>query len=101
MTNCLEDEWSRRNRVQVRELFWQHWDPIGVNDCENAEDEYDTYADRAYAMLMDENRSADEITDYLYFISSDHMGLGQSQALKNLAIEIADRLVALKPTFGA
>jgi hypothetical protein len=66
---------SRRNRARVREIFWLEWDPIGVNDCENAKDEYDRYADRSYVMLMDEGRSASEIADYLYYISIEHMGL--------------------------
>jgi len=88
---------SRRNRARVREIFWLEWDPIGVNECENAKDEYDRYADRSYVMLMDEGRSAPEIADYLYYISSEHMGLGPSEPLRVLAAKIAERLMTIRP----
>jgi len=92
---------SRRNRSRVRELFWQEWDPIGVNTALEAQDEYDRYADKAYVMLMEEGRSAGEIANYLYYISSEYMGLGESQKLKNLAVAVADKLISLRSSFEA
>jgi hypothetical protein len=92
---------SRRNRARVRELFWREWDPIGVNDAPEAIDEYDNYADRAYVMLMDDGRSAAEIAEYLYYISTEYMGLGTSQQLRELAVKVADKLVTLRPSFEA
>jgi len=83
----------------VRELFWREWDPIGVNDAVGAEGEYDRYADGAYVMLMNEGRTAKEIAEYLYYVSSVHMGMGGSPRLRELANEVATKLVALKPTF--
>jgi hypothetical protein len=83
----------------VRELFWREWVPIGVNGAAGAEDEYDWYADKAYVMLMSEGRTAKEIERYLYHISGEHMGMGESPRLRELAAEIATKLVALKPTF--
>jgi hypothetical protein len=94
---------SRRNRARVRDLFWREWDPICINDLDAPPNEYDRYADKAYVMLMHEGRSAEEIADYLYFISSQHMGLGtnqrSNQRLRELASLMAQRLAALKPTF--
>jgi hypothetical protein len=52
-------------------------------------------------MLMDEGCSAAEIAEYLYFISSDHMGLDPGQYLHELARTVADKLVSLKPEFEA
>jgi hypothetical protein len=92
---------SRRNRSRVRELFWREWDPIGVNTALAAHDEYDRYADRSYVMLMEEGRSELDIADYLYYISSEYMGIGESQRLKDLAIAVAEKLVALRPGFEA
>ena len=92
---------SRRNRARVRELFWRDWDPIGVNGLGGPDDEYNGYADKAYVMLMYEGRSAGEIADYLYYISSEHMGLGKSARLKALADTIAGKLAALKPSLEA
>ena len=52
---------SRENRARVREILMRDWDPIGVAGFGEAADEYDTYADKAYVMLMDEHASADAI----------------------------------------
>jgi hypothetical protein len=52
-------------------------------------------------MLMDEERSAGEIAEYLYYISSEHMGLGPSQGLQDLATTVANKLVAVKPELEA
>ena len=93
------DDTYIRNRACVRELFWNEWDPIGVNTALEAKDEYDRYADRAYAMLMFENCSAEQIAEYLYYISSEYMGMGASQRLRVLANETACKLVALRPSF--
>jgi hypothetical protein len=91
---------SRRNRNRVRELFLREWDPIGVNGS-GADDEYDTYADKAYVMLMHEGRSVQEIADYLYYISSEYMGIGATPTQRNLANVTAEKLVALRPDFEA
>jgi putative transcriptional regulator len=91
---------SIQNLIRVRDLFWREWDPIGVNQFGAPKDEYDRYADEAYAMLMHEGHSANEIADYLYRISSEHMGLRYDR-LKALAAKVAGKLAALKPEFEA
>lgn len=100
MSDGIDKYRSRRNRASVRKLFWLEWDPIGVNGF-GVDDEYNTYADKAYVMLMDEGRSASEIADYLYYVSSSYMGIGESQRLKDLAQVVADKLISLKPQFEA
>jgi hypothetical protein len=62
-------------------------------------DEYDRYADKAYVMLMYEGRCASEIAGYLYSISSEYMGLGESDRLKESAAKVAGKLAALKHDF--
>jgi hypothetical protein len=91
--------WSTRNRDRVRALFWHEWDPIGVKGLavDWLDDEYNTYADKAYVMLMVEGRSAGEIADYLFHVSSVGMGLAYPK-LRPLADEVAAKLVALKPS---
>jgi hypothetical protein len=93
---------SRRNRAKVRELFWREWDPIGINTAANAQDEYDNYADRAYVMLMDEQKSAEEIASYLYWVASEYMGLGGNrQSMRGDCETVAEKLAALRPSFEA
>jgi hypothetical protein len=90
---------ARQNRAMVRELFMQEWDPIGVRGVPEAQDEYDTYANKAYVMLMHEGASVEQIADYLYFIVSEHMGFGPSDQAKDRALQVARSLAALKPQF--
>ena len=90
---------SRENRARVRALLFREWDPIGVYPEPRAADEYDAYADRAYVMLMDENATAREIADYLYWIATVHMGLGRSDELSERTDAVAERLVAMRPEF--
>jgi len=86
----------RRNRTRVRDLFWHEWDPIGVNELGGSITKYDTYADRAYVMLMQEECSVCEIADYLYQVSTGDLGLRKSARLRELADVIARKLDGLK-----
>jgi hypothetical protein len=90
---------SRENRARVRQILLHDWDPIGIRDIAEAGDEYDTYADKAHVMLMDERATAESISSYLYGIAAEHMGLGHSTQLKEDTRSIAETLVALRPEF--
>ena len=90
---------ARQNRTVVRDLFMREWDPIGVKDAPEAQDEYDSYADKAYVMLMHENASTEQIADYLYGIETEYMGLSPSQAALDRSRQVARSLAALKPQF--
>jgi len=72
---------SRENRARVRELFMREWDPIGVAGMPEAADEYDTYVDAAYVMLMDQNADAGAIAAFLTDIETRHMGLSSDDLL--------------------
>jgi len=88
-----------RKRARVRKILLQDWDPIGVNGITEANDEYDTYADKAYVMLMDDRATADDIAAYLYYIAAEHMGLGHQARLADSSKAVAEALVALRPEF--
>jgi hypothetical protein len=68
---------SRRIRVQIRHVLLGTWDPIGVKDEPNAQDEYDGYIGRLYELLMSNAPDA-ELTEYLYWAVHDHMGLDRA-----------------------
>ncbi|TWU60312.1 hypothetical protein Poly51_05870 [Rubripirellula tenax] len=36
----------------VRVALWRDWDPIGVNDCPEAQDEYDSYVGGVCSLLL-------------------------------------------------
>ncbi|HXC57025.1 MAG TPA: hypothetical protein VNU97_17125 [Rhizomicrobium sp.] len=90
---------ARESRAQVRKLFMDEWDPIGVRGCEGAEDEYDTYVNRAYVMLMDEGADSDAINDYLWKIATEYMGLSARTELATKCRAVANALVAMRPGF--
>lgn len=91
---------SRENRARVREILLRDWDPIGVYGIPQAADEYDTYADKAYVMLMVEGATANEIAGYLYIIATEHMGLTDQGRLAEKSNQVAQLLVQLRPEFG-
>jgi len=89
---------SREKRARVRELFLLEWDPIGINHiC--PPDEYDAYANRAYAMLMDERATVEEIAAYLLRVATGHMGLTRTAELIQRSELVATALVNLRPEF--
>jgi hypothetical protein len=44
---------SRENRGRVRKLLLHEGDPIGVSGISEAADEYGSYVDQVYMMLME------------------------------------------------
>ena len=90
---------SRENRARIRKILLQDWDPIGVNGIVEANDEYATYADKAYVMLMYDRATADDIAAYLYYIAAEYMGLGHKPRLAESNKAVAETLVALRLEF--
>jgi hypothetical protein len=99
MANGADKYRSRRNRAKVRDLFWREWDPIGVNNNDFMSDEYDRYADKTYVMLMEEGKSSNEISSYLYWVASEYRGLGERPILRGCYDLVAEKLLALRPAF--
>jgi hypothetical protein len=75
----------------IKSLFWEEWDPIGVNDIPSARDEYDSYAFRVFVML-DEGAGAEQVRDYLDWAESTNMGLSQSRGRNDW---IAERVLEI------
>ena len=90
---------SRENRKRVRAILMEHWDSIGVRGVEQASDEYDNYADKAYVMLMDECASSADIAAYLFDIAANYMGLGEQPRLRQSSERVAKMLSDLRPQF--
>jgi hypothetical protein len=85
---------SRRIRVQIRHVLLNTWDPIGVKDEPNAQDEYDGYIGRLYELLTS-NGSDAELTEYLYWAVHDHMGFDRATRPDMAATVDALRKIAL------
>jgi hypothetical protein len=83
---------SREIRREIRRVLLEEWDPIGVKDVPEAQDEYDGYLGGVYHLLAD-GASADSIIDHLFTIESDRMGLPCKD--KSLLRPVAEALLQI------
>jgi hypothetical protein len=75
----------------VRTILLNDWDPIGVRDVPEAQDEYDSYAP-AIARLVAAGTSVSDLSAHLLEIETDAMGL---RGDASRAHSIAEKLRAL------
>jgi hypothetical protein len=73
----------------------REWDPIGVADVPECQDEYDNYVAKAYVMLMDEGADSARIAAYLLDIAQNYMGVF-SPTLPERSRRTAEALVAMR-----
>jgi len=64
---------SRSIRAKVREVFLNTWDPIGIADEPNAQNEYDNYIGPIYDLLVSKADDA-ALVEYLYWAVYENMG---------------------------
>ncbi len=83
------------SRARVKQILMQDWDPIGISGAAPS-DEYDTYAAKAYVMLMDERATVEEIAAYLLHIATEHMGLTNHAEQAERSGRVAEALVSLR-----
>ena len=60
-------------RAEIRNVFMDVWDPIGVRNLTTRRSEYDLYIGMIYEMLR-EGRSDEELLGRLLWIESERMG---------------------------
>jgi hypothetical protein len=65
----------KANRAIILEILLTEWDPIGVSDIPEAQDEYDACADTVFGILVNQTASVDAIAQYLFKIATEHIGL--------------------------
>ena len=59
-----EQQRARAIQESIREILLRDWDPIGVNDMPEAQDEYDSYVGGVYRLLASHS-STDQIVHHL------------------------------------
>lgn len=66
-------------QTKVKQILWEVWDPIGVNDGENEwNDEYDSYAPHVFRLAL-EGKGAERIALSLSSVESDSMGMSPNR----------------------
>lgn len=74
----MTKEESRDVRCAIRRVFLEVWDPIGISDEPNAQDEYDGYIGRVFELLTTGGSDKD-IVEYLFSTTNQAMGLVASR----------------------
>lgn len=75
--------------LNIRQTLNYDWNPIGVGDSPELQDEYDSYIDGLLDILDDEHASVDALKDYLILIENEQMGLKPDS---NKAQKVAEKL---------
>ncbi len=88
------DDQRRAKPIQesIRQILLRDWDPIGVNDVPEAQDEYDSYVDGVYRLLAS-HCSTEQMVDHLAKIESQTMELGVAN--REQLTGVANQLLAL------
>jgi len=77
----------------------ESWDPIGLRDVPEAQDEYDKYVGKVYVMLMDERAPSRAIASYLYDVAINSMDISPSLELEARNTHAGNLVVSLRPSF--
>jgi hypothetical protein len=99
MSNGRNKYQSRENRAQVRRVLMDEWDPIGVRDAPEAQDEYDRYVAEVYVMLMDQRATPGAIAAHLYDRAINYIGVPDRPEVFERSRRAAELLTALRPSF--
>jgi hypothetical protein len=88
---------TRASEIQesIRLVLLHDWDPIGVKDAPEAQDEYDSYVGRVYRWLAS-GASETEIAGRLREIESDDMGLSAVDSARLLPVARKLRALDIK-----
>jgi hypothetical protein len=65
----MDDE--KRNKV--RQVLLRVWDPVGIADQDEAQDEYDAYVGQVYKRLV-RDEPEDALFEYLWWLETECMG---------------------------
>ena len=88
---------AREIQDSIREVLIRDWDPIGVQDVPEAQDEYDGYIGGVYRLLAS-SASEDAIAMHLASVERDAMGLfTTAEALLPVARRLRQLDVRLSP----
>jgi len=81
----MPKEESREARRAIRRVLLEVWDPIGIGDEPNAQDEYDGYVGPIFELLA-VGKSDSEIEQYLHVVV---IGMGMDSSRVSLANVVA------------
>ena len=85
----MSDAMSRED--ELKRVLLLDWDPIGVSELPEAQDEYDSYLLSVVALLSS-GGSQQQLADHLHWLSTVQMGLGGNRQHSE---KIAGKLISV------
>jgi hypothetical protein len=70
----------QEGRDRIGQILLREWDPVEI-DTSGPADEYESYADQVYSMLVDDRATASAIAAYLLKAAVKDMGLANRERL--------------------
>ena len=86
------EERAREIQRQIGEVLLRHWDPVGVANVPEAQDEYEAYVGSVYRLLAS-GASAQQIAEHLVDIETHQLGFKDTEV--GMLIPLAERLKRL------
>lgn len=74
MSRVIDKYESRRILAEIKRVLLEVWDPIGVKDIGEAQDEYDSYVGDVYDLLIGQ-ATDNELQTHLWRIVKERMEL--------------------------
>ncbi|MFI5305118.1 MAG: hypothetical protein ACHQYP_10035 [Nitrospiria bacterium] len=73
-------ERGKRYHKAIHDILIKEWDPIGVENVPEAQDEYDSYIPQIYKRLIT-RASEQNLFDYLWWVETEHMELSGNRTI--------------------
>jgi len=86
------EERAQEIQRQIGEVLLRHWDPMGIADVPEAQDEYESHVGGVYRLLASE-ASARQITEHLVDIETRQLGFKDTEP--GMLIPLAEQLKRL------
>ena len=91
--NQHQNDRGRRIQDEIRGILLRDWDPLGINDVPEAQDEYDSYVGGVYRLLAS-GASESELVEHFGQIETKQMGLSVPRAVHETGWNAKLRAVA-------
>ena|SRR5882672_3034361 len=86
------DERAREIQRSIGEVLLRNWDPIGIKDEPQAQDEYDSYIGGVYRLIAG-GASARQLAEHLAQVEAEQLGYRDTDP--KMLIPVAEKLLRL------
>ena len=87
-----KEERAREIQHSIAEVLLRNWDPIGVRDHPQAQDEYDPYVGGVYRLIAS-GATARELAEHLARVEAEQLGFQDTDP--KMLIPVAEKLLKL------